>query len=139
MAISAALREIIIERDKHRCRYCLTSEYNCGLQMHVDHIIPEAKGGSSKPDNLCAACFSCNTHKQAKSQAVDPLTGLTSALFHPLQQNWPEHFAWDEMKTRVIGLTACGRATIEALAMNNQTVVRARRRWVEGGWHPPTE
>ncbi|RLT34340.1 MAG: HNH endonuclease, partial [Chloroflexi bacterium] len=34
---------------------------------------------------------------------------------------------------------ACGRATVEALQMNNQTVVKARRRWVIGGWHPPTD
>jgi len=31
----------------------------------------------------------------------------------------------------------CERATVEALQMNNPTVVRARRRWASAGWHPP--
>lgn len=139
MPISVALRAQIVKRDNYRCRYCWTSEYNSGLEMHVDHITPESKGGSSTPDNLCAACFSCNTRKQARSRAVDPATGVITELFHPLRQHWQDHFAWDELKTSIIGLTACGRATIAALSMNNETIVRARRRWVNGGWHPPTE
>lgn len=139
MPISPALHDHIVKRDKRRCCYCWTSEYNCGSEMHVDHIIPASKGGPSTPDNLCAVCFSCNTHKQAKVQAIDPLTGVISKLFHPLQQHWQDHFAWDEGQTLVIGLTACGRATIASLVMNNETVVRARRRWVNGGWHPPTD
>ena len=44
MAISSALRRLIGERGKNRCAYCLTTEENCGLRMHVDHIIPEAAG-----------------------------------------------------------------------------------------------
>ena len=42
MASPAALYRLIAERDYHRCAYCLTTEENCGLQMHVDHIIPDA-------------------------------------------------------------------------------------------------
>lgn len=139
MSISPALHAQIVKRDKRRCCYCWTSEYNCGLEMHVDHIIPVSRGGSSTPDNLCAVCFSCNTYKQAKVQAIDPLTSVISKLFHPLQQQWQEHFTWDEGKSLIVGVTACGRATVAALAMNNETVVRARRRWVNGGWHPPTD
>lgn len=59
-------------------------------------------------------------------------------LFHPLQQRWSEHFIWDESKAYILGLTACGRATVTALQMNNQIIVRARKRWVVAGWHPPT-
>ncbi|HRW09054.1 MAG TPA: HNH endonuclease [Caldilineaceae bacterium] len=57
MPISATLRELITKRDKSRCAYCQTSEDNCGLRMHIDHIIPEAVGGSSTPNNLCLICF----------------------------------------------------------------------------------
>jgi 5-methylcytosine-specific restriction endonuclease McrA len=39
MSVPASLRRLIAERDQHRCAYCLTTEENCGLQMHVDHII----------------------------------------------------------------------------------------------------
>ena len=37
----------------------------------------------------------------------------------------------------IVGLTAIGRATVEALKMNNEFIVPARRHWVEAGWHPP--
>lgn len=137
MAIPTTLRDFIVDRDKHRCAYCLTSEYNCGLRMHVDHIIPESKDGRTTPDNLCAVCFSCNVYKQDRQTGTDPITGELVFLFHPVQQRWRDHFTWDESKTQVIGLTPTGRATVLLLQMNNETVVRARRRWVSGGWHPP--
>ena len=137
MPVSPTLRRLIAERDKSRCAYCLTTEENCGLRMHVDHIVPEAAGGLTRPDNLCLACFSCNVYKGSQQTGVDPLTGETVPLFHPLRQRWRDHFSWDESKTQIIGLTPCGRATVVALQVNNPTVVRARRRWVIAGWHPP--
>jgi hypothetical protein len=38
---------------------------------------------------------------------------------------------------RIIGLMPAGRATVEALKMNNDYIVPARRLWVMAGWHPP--
>lgn len=137
MPVSSELRKLLGERDKKRCLYCLTDEDNCGLRMHVDHILPESAGGSTSPDNLCLACFSCNVYKGAKQNWTDPLTQEIVTLFHPLRQNWNEHFCWNESKTRIKGLTPCGRATIEALKMNNPAIVNARKRWGSAGWHPP--
>jgi hypothetical protein len=137
MSISSELRHLIAERDKYRCAYCLTAEENCGLQMHIDHIVPESAGGETAFENLCLVCFSCNVHKGAKQRGIDPVTKEDVRLFHPLHQIWREHFTWDESKTRIIGLTPCGRATVVALNMNNPVVVQARRRWVSAGWHPP--
>ncbi len=88
-------------------------------------------------DNLCLACATCNSHKQARRSARDPETGELTPLFHPLLETWGEHFAWDETGTLILGLSPKGRATIYALRMNNDAVVWARRRWVEAGWHPP--
>lgn len=65
MTAPAARYRLIAERDRHRRAYCLTTEENCGLQMHVDHIVPEVAGGTSTADNLCLVCFSCNVHKGA--------------------------------------------------------------------------
>jgi len=137
LSVSAELRLLLAKRDKNRCVYCLTSEENCGLRMHVDHIIPVIAGGETTYDNLCLACFSCNIHKGANQKWVDPTTLETVSLFHPLRYKWNEHFSWNETKTEIIGLTPCGRATIAALQMNNSTVVKARHRWVSAGWHPP--
>ncbi len=137
MAIPPELRRLLAERDKNRCAYCLTTEENCGSRMHVDHIIPETAGGKTTLDNLCLACFSCNVHKSANQKGLDPLTKTTVPLFHPVQQNWRDHFTWDDSKTKIMGLTACGRATVLTLQMNHPTVTKARRRWVSAGWHPP--
>ena len=139
MSIPSELRRLIAARDRNRCAYCLTAEKNCGLQMHIDHIIPETSGGPTTADNLCLACFACNVHKGAQQTGVDPQTGKVTLLFHPLQQNWHDHFAWHKGDTRIVGLTACGRATVAALKMNNPTIVLARRRWVTAGWHPPKD
>lgn len=137
MSVSSELRSLLDKRDTKQCQYCLTTEDNCGLRMHVDHIIPESAGGGTIADNVCLACFSCNVYKGAKQVGNDPATQETVSLFHPLCQDWREHFTWDESGTRIIGLTSCGRATVDALKMNNPTVVNARRRWVSAGWHPP--
>lgn len=36
-------------------------------------------------------------------------------------------------------LTPVGRATVEALQLNNEFIMPARRHWVMAGWHPPSE
>jgi 5-methylcytosine-specific restriction endonuclease McrA len=57
-------RNIII-RDNHTCQYCLKVFSTNALTL--DHIIPKAKGGTSKWDNLVAACKKCNTKKADKT------------------------------------------------------------------------
>jgi hypothetical protein len=137
MHIPTKLRKLIAARDHDRCAYCLTTEANCGLRMHIDHIIPEVAGGKTTVENLCSVCFSCNVYKAAKQTGLDPVTKQEVPLFHPLRQTWQEHFTWDESQARIIGLTPCGRATVIALNMNHPVIVQARRRWVSAGWHPP--
>jgi hypothetical protein len=44
-------------------------------------------------------------------------------LFHPNQQEWAEHFAWNDDATEIMGLTPIGRATIAALKMNRPQIV----------------
>lgn len=78
------------------------------------------------------------THKKNDQvEALDPLTQQVVMLFNPRQQRWSEHFQWRQNGTEIVGLTTCGRATVEALKMNNPRIVRARRLWVSVGWHPP--
>lgn len=138
MTIPASLRQLTAERDSYRCAYCRTAQENSGQRLQIDHIIPRSQGGQTVIDNLCLACSSCNSHKQARQVYADPQTGDLVMLFHPLKQAWNEHFAWDESNTLIVGRTACGRATVAALNMNNSPVIWARKRWVEAGWHPPT-
>lgn len=137
MPVPAAVRRAIAVRDENRCAYCQTSEENCGLAMHIDHIVPEVAGGGSEEGNLCLVCFSCNVSKGARQDAVDPTTGESVPIFHPLRDRWAEHFRWSKSGTEIVGRTPKGRATVVALQMNNPTVIFARRRWVGAGWHPP--
>jgi hypothetical protein len=107
--------------------------------MEIDHIIPEALGGSTEEENLWLACSLCNCHKGDRAGAAEPLTGAIVAFFNPRRQAWHEHFSWIDFGTRIAGLTPVGRATVAALKLNRNSLVRARRRWVAVGWHPPVD
>jgi hypothetical protein len=63
MAVSKRLRFEILRRDNHQCRYCGATAPDATLT--VDHVIPEALGGSDDPANLVAACAECNAGKSA--------------------------------------------------------------------------
>lgn len=135
--LSTVLRNQLLQADDHQCAYCQTSVYNTGQPLTVDHIIPLVAGGKTVFDNLCFACRRCNESKSGAQAAQDPLTGEKTPLFHPRRDSWDDHFAWDGSGIHIIGLTAVGRATVLALAMNDQTITGTRRRWVSVGWHPP--
>lgn len=56
-------RFVILSRDKFRCIYCGKSSVEDQIELHVDHIIPRARGGTSKASNLVTACQRCNQEK----------------------------------------------------------------------------
>lgn len=137
--VPARVRQRVVEEARHRCGYCLRTEELTGMPMTLDHIIPEAAGGPSSEENLWLACQRCNEFKGAQTHARDPLTSRRVRLFNPRQQKWSDHFAWSEDGTEIQGLTPCGRATVEALKLNNPEIVVARRLWVSAGWWPPED
>jgi hypothetical protein len=106
-------------------------------QMQVDHIWPQAKGGPDQIDNLCLACELCNQYKWTKTTGTDPEDGKEIDLFNPREQRWGKHSVWSADGILIYGLTACGRATVEAVRLNNPLAVTVRRNWVLAGWHPP--
>ena len=132
----AALRRQVADREGQRCAYC-RSPMLVGIPMVVDHIIPLQAEGTSTRENLCLACYRCNEFKGSRTEATDPRTGQQTALFHPRQDRWADHFAWQEDGETLGGLTPCGRATIEGLRLNNTWLVQARRLWRLVGVHPP--
>jgi hypothetical protein len=137
--ISAELRQQVRADAGRRCGYCLSLEALTGIPLEIEHIIPESKGGVTGRENLWLACHSCNKFKGDRTQAIDPQTEEVVSLFNPRTQNWPEHFRWSLDGTLIIGSTPSGRATVEALQMNNDYVVEARRFWALAGWHPPAD
>lgn len=136
--IPETIRRRVADLAGHRCSYCRSPEI-VGIPMLIDHIIPVSAGGSSDIDNLCLACYRCNEFKWAKQESRDPLTGTSVALFRPRVQIWAEHFAWSRDGLRIMGLTACGRATIEVFHLNDLRLIQARRIWMLVGLHPPLE
>jgi len=102
--------------------------------MQVDHIDPQDE---DELENLCLACWNCNSSKHRAVSAFDPQTNEIVALFNPRQQQWSDHFEWIENAIRVQGKTPTGRTTIERLKMNRPRLVIARLRWVKAGYHPP--
>jgi hypothetical protein len=104
--------------------------------MEIDHIMAEAAGGATTLANLCLICSRCNQHKHNRTHARDRFTGRRIRLFHPKRQKWTAHFTWHKDGTRLIGLTPCGRATVEALNMNDAFIVQLRQMWMEDGRHP---
>jgi hypothetical protein len=127
------------EQAHHRCGYCRSSQqYVLGL-LEIDHIIPKARGGTDDEENLWLACRMCNGFKGTQAYARDPISGRRVRVFNPRRQRWPRHFMWSEDGTRLIGRTACGRATVVALQLNHVMAVLVRREWVSAGWHPPED
>ena len=93
--------------------------------FHINHVVPRSKGGATEEGNLALQCPSWSLHKSNKVTATDSLTGQTVALFHPLQQRWGEHFELDAAG-RCRGITPVGRATVDALRMNDSMPLIAR-------------
>lgn len=133
------VRRRVAKVSNYRCGYCLTSQRVVGPLLKIDHIIPEARGGSVDESNLWLACPLCNGAKADRLHGVDPSTGETIRLFNPRTDDWAEHFEWQFGGTVIAGLTAIGRSTVHALKLNRPDVVAARELWVLAGWHPPRE
>jgi HNH endonuclease len=137
--ITKALRRRIRNDAERRCGYCLSRQGLVLGVLEIEHIVPLAKGGTDEETNLWLSCSLCNRHKATQVAASDPLTSATVPLFNPRNDKWHEHFGWSADGVLILGSTAKGRATVEALRLNNELAVEVRRNWVLAGWHPPTE
>lgn len=56
----AKKRQMILERDGHRCRWC-----GSGEDLTIDHIVPRSQGGTDANTNLQVLCSDCNGFKGA--------------------------------------------------------------------------
>lgn len=55
---------LIKSRDFRVCYYCRRLIHSC--QIHFDHIIPLARSGPHRIENLCVSCPRCNLSKGSK-------------------------------------------------------------------------
>lgn len=59
--IPTNLRKRVIERDGYYCVYC--DEDLSNAEIHLDHVIPESRGGATTYANLQVTCRKCNLAK----------------------------------------------------------------------------
>jgi HNH endonuclease len=130
-------RAKVAEQAHHCCEYCRSQERYSPDPFSIEHIMPLSKGGTNDLGNLAFSCQGCNGRKYVSVEAVDLLTQETVSLYHPRQQIWANHFAWNEDCSEVIGLTPNGRATVEKLKLNRFGLVELRRVLFKACKHPP--
>ena len=53
----------IFKKDNFTCQYCGRNVKEDKIRLHIEHIIPKAKGGTDDPSNLTTSCSDCNFGK----------------------------------------------------------------------------
>ena len=117
--ISSALRQLVIERAKGLCEYCLMHQDFSTYSHEVDHIIALKHGGNTIAENLALACLPCNRHKGSALATIDSISGEIIPLFNPRTQVWTAHFTLNN--ARIVGITLIGQATVRLLMFNTPT------------------
>lgn len=68
--ITKTLRFEVFKRDSFLCQYC--GAHPPSVVLHVDHIVPVAKGGTNDIDNLLTSCEPCNLGKGVRDLKTSP-------------------------------------------------------------------
>jgi hypothetical protein len=76
VAVSKRLRFEILRRDNHTCYYCGRKPPE--VEITIDHVLPQALGGTDDASNLVAACSECNGGKTSIAPG-SPLVEQVSA------------------------------------------------------------
>ena len=131
-----SVRRFVRLRAGQRCEYCRLHESDQPLlPFHLEHIVAKKHHGSHAPANLAWACLECNVAKSSNLSGRDSVTGRVVRLFNPRRQRWHRHFVWEG--ARLLGLTPCGRATIDVLDINARYRVELRELLIVAGVFPP--
>jgi len=77
-------RANLLIRDNFTCQYCSKGlEYR---ELTVDHVVPRVRGGTTRWENIVAACYICNTIKGHK-QHMKPKNKPYKPDYHQLVNN----------------------------------------------------
>ena len=128
------LRQRVWKRANKRYEYCLVPQEFDSLPFQIDHIIAEKHHGQTVAENLALSCYGDNAYKGPNIAGIDPETGRLTRLFHPRQDEWRIHFAWNGPV--VLGLTPVGRTTIDVLRINLPERTEHRRLLIASGVFP---
>ena len=136
-AVPRILRQQVRTRARARCEYCQHPASHACAPFVCEHVLPRVSGAGNTLPELAWACPACNSHKYAKTHALDPQIRRVVPLFNPRRQRWARHFVWSEDFMVIVGRTAIGRATVEALHLNRPELRNLRRALRAIGEHPP--
>ncbi len=116
-------RSEVRERALYCCEYCRSQDHFSTQSFTADHIVPRSKDGPTSLGNLAWACGGCNGGKYDKVEGLDPVNSRPAPLFDPRRQSWNDHFRWSADCALIIGKTRTGRATVEALDLNRDSLL----------------
>jgi HNH endonuclease len=125
------LKQLISQRAKERCEYCLLPQSTRLFPYHLDHIIAKQHGGTDDEGNLALCCPQCNRHKGPNIATLEPTTGNFVGFFNPRKERWDAHFRFEEGFIK--GLTPEGRATETIFRFNEPVRVAERMMLMELG------
>ncbi|NOQ36748.1 MAG: HNH endonuclease [Methylococcaceae bacterium] len=123
--IPAKLRQLVYERAKGCCEYCLIPEIAVLLSHQIGHIIAEKHSGLTQADNLALSCAICNKYKGSDIASIDLDTNELAGLFHPRLSVWSTHFQLNN--AHIIPLTANARVTVKLLQLNRSERIAERQ------------
>ena len=131
----AELAAEVERRAGGRCEYCRMHQSLQGATFHLEHIVPETRGGATDLENLAWACPGCNLQKSDRVELTDPITGELVPMFHPRREIWSDHFEWHGFE--LLGLTPVGRALVDCFCLNHERRQRIRHAEQLFGLYPP--
>ncbi len=135
--ISEALYQSLALDAGRQCGYCRAPQQALPYRLEVEHLLPTSRGGENIRSNLWLSCHKCNKVRSNRLVAIDPLTNEEAPVFNPRLDTWDDHFAWQCEGLYIVGRTATGRATVEALRLNDPYHQSARTVWMLAGIYPP--
>lgn len=127
--IDAATRALVVARAGNRCEYCALPQSGYAASFNIDHIIASQHRHDDDVENLAWTCPKCNRKKGPNLAGLDPAMGDIVPLFHPRKDRWADHFRWSG--PLITGLTACGRATVALLDLNNEERIRLHQALID--------
>ena len=119
------------ERARSRCEYCRLPARYYPAPFQIDHIISKQHRGETELPNLALSCLHCNARKGPNNAGIDPATSAVVRLYHPRNDQWAEHFQWNDVE--LVGRTAIGRVTIRVLGINEPDFLAVRLALIREG------
>lgn len=137
MRQAEAFRPIVTARAGGACEYCRLVEAATGVTFHIEHVVPQVRGGDTVFANLALSCPGCNLANGDRNSGNDR-NGDEQQLFCPRNYEswllgWHLHFVLERNSGVIMPRTKIAEATINSLKMNGSNRVFARKLQIQAG------